>query len=186
MIKYKFENDFRDAFERNLNEGEVTVNLAPAYTEQWSKFWNPRSKRWVTYFAGLNWFVAGLTNINLRIFAWRTERHKTGFMKSEVVTLPEIVNMKAIPIRSISSFGKRQFEPIYQVRRVHKKAFGTDAGDVCAINVNNSSEVWDFASPYDELAALAKNLEAALSGASLASQAASRLEARSLTRQLAS
>ena len=177
MIDYSLEDDFRNAFLRSLSTGEVPVNLVAVYTESWGKVWVELIKQYKDVFQGFNWFMLGLTNINLRIFGFKVEERKVGFMKKEYVTLPEVVNMTSVPIRNISSFGKRQFDPVKAVKKAHANNFRTDVGDICAVNVKYPNGFLDCGSPYHEMAALAANLEAALSGASLASQANSTADA---------
>jgi hypothetical protein len=55
-------------------------------------------------------------------------------------------------------------------RKYLTKTFGTDVGEVTAVNVQFPNGVLDVASPYNEFRALVNNLEAMLAGAAIATQ----------------
>lgn len=174
MINQNYHPEFKEAFNHSLSPGETCVEVTDAYTEQWGKV--QIGSTFLDQFQGFNWFSVGLTNINVRVFGFKVETTGGIFKKTSSV-VPEIVGMNAIPIRNISSFGHRQFQPVKAVKKAHSKNFGTEVGDICAINIQYANGYLDCGSPYLQMASLAANLEAILSGTSLAAQASTTADA---------
>lgn len=176
--------EWTDAVSRSLAPGETLVGQTNVYTEQYQQVWNDFLKIWQNKFVGFDWMSVALTNINVRFIRFQTERVKTGFLSSEVRSVPQLYVNQAVPIHQITSFGTRKFIPQTHPYKTLKKQLGVDPGEVVAINLVYAGGVFDVASPYFEFDAIAQSIQSAMAGTAIAKQAESVADAVSRLAEL--
>lgn len=182
MIHGFVEDRFRSAFNRSLLPGEVTVELAWAYSWDLSLgYAEPFGQ--VHIFNGLNWFMLGLTNSHLRIFSFQETERKVGILKTERTT--EVTNMSAVPLHDISVLEHRYAPegswPLDPDAVIMVPAFvgitlshseyenylltqtcGPDFGELLSLRFQTPNGPFMCNSPYNELASLKAKLAEAV------------------------
>ena len=164
--------------------GEQLACYSRCYSEVWHERFNAAQGRTDVNFGGLVWRQIALTNANLWLTSWRTERVKTGFLSSKLVTYPEPVDVMSVPVSQVASLAVRQSQPAREPAAVLEQLLGTKPGPVASMSITFPGGALEVSSPYTQFEALAGNLQHAMTGASLARNSGSVADAVSRLAEL--
>lgn len=169
MIKGQLSPDLREALVRALPPGEQLVIETAVYQEQWKRHSLEYSSDVFDVFQGTSWFMLALTNVNLRVFNYKSVTTRKGFLLKESFLVPEIIDMKVIPLNSVTTSRCVVGLPKRQVLK-HLQSTFSGVQEFAVISVNYGTENLECASPYVELKQLGEMLDAHISGTGLALQ----------------
>ena len=158
---------------RVFSPGEQLTGYSRCYTEVWHERWNSNKGRTERTFGGLVWRQIALTNANVWWMRWRTERVRTGFLSSKLVTHPEAVESMSVPIGQVASLSIRRVSPAYETRAHLKRLLGSRPAAVARMELSYAGGAVEVFSPYSEFETLVSNLQHAMTGSALARQSSS-------------
>ncbi|NBO46249.1 MAG: SHOCT domain-containing protein [Actinobacteria bacterium] len=158
-----------DGLSHALAPGEKVVGYSRCYTEIWHERFNARKGSTDSMFGGLRWQQVALTNANVWLMSWRTERVRTGILSSRIDTFPEPVNTLAIPLTHITSLGARRVGLQTQPRAALRRVLGQKPQQVSLLELTYPGGAVAVMSPYLEFEMLVQNLQRAMTGSALAS-----------------
>jgi len=123
------------------------------------------------------WKGIALTNLNLRVFFWATEKPR-GLVSvvKQMATMPimsppapQIVSQLTFPLLRIQA---HELSTIRNNFWALKHVLKVDAGDLAVLRLSCDSRTYEFVSPYTDFHGLAVKLDAAITGQQLGLQTA--------------